>query len=200
MGNRRQEVILAAIKVFSEKNYNKATTAEIAREARVSEGTIYKHFASKKELFLECARYIENQLFTRYKKVHTVYKNQHLEYLRRVALEYTSFVYENPTMSKFLAFMLTNTFDPEILEELRQFIDANLKTTDYMLNGAQGTGMLSPSKDIQAASWFYVGGYFTIVLMMELGVGKKECLEIVENMLANTFQYPAKEVEEQTIK
>lgn len=50
----RERIVSAALKLFAEKGYDGATTAEIARQAGVAEGTIYRHFADKKELFLAC--------------------------------------------------------------------------------------------------------------------------------------------------
>lgn len=47
----RQQLLDAAAAVFTERGYAGATTKEIARRAGVSEGTIYRHFADKRELF-----------------------------------------------------------------------------------------------------------------------------------------------------
>ena len=44
----------AALRVFSAGSYAGATTAEIAREAGVSEPVLYRHFASKRELWFAC--------------------------------------------------------------------------------------------------------------------------------------------------
>jgi AcrR family transcriptional regulator len=49
---RRQALIETAIRVFSEGSYRGTTTAEIARAAGVSEPILYRHFASKRELYL----------------------------------------------------------------------------------------------------------------------------------------------------
>ena len=40
--------------MFSERTYRGATTAEIARAAGVTEPILYRHFGSKRELFLAC--------------------------------------------------------------------------------------------------------------------------------------------------
>lgn len=48
--NREEEILKAAIKIFSEKGYSAATTSEIAKEAGVAEGTIFRYFKNKKEL------------------------------------------------------------------------------------------------------------------------------------------------------
>ena len=49
---RRQALIDTAIRVFSDGSYRGTTTAEIARAAGVSEPILYRHFASKRDLYL----------------------------------------------------------------------------------------------------------------------------------------------------
>ena len=51
---RRQAIVDAALRVFGAGSYSGATTAEIAREARVSEPILYRHFPSKRALYLAC--------------------------------------------------------------------------------------------------------------------------------------------------
>jgi AcrR family transcriptional regulator len=51
---RRQALVEAALRVFSEGSYAGATTAQIAREAGVSEPILYRHFASKRDLYFAC--------------------------------------------------------------------------------------------------------------------------------------------------
>lgn len=50
----RERIVEAARNLFAEKGFDRTTTAEIARDAGISEGTIYRHFKSKKELLMEC--------------------------------------------------------------------------------------------------------------------------------------------------
>lgn len=49
---RRQQLLSTAATVFAERGYARATTAELARAAHVTEPIIYRHFKSKKELFI----------------------------------------------------------------------------------------------------------------------------------------------------
>ena len=49
---RRQALIDTAIRVFSDGSYRGTTTAEIARAAGISEPILYRHFASKRDLYL----------------------------------------------------------------------------------------------------------------------------------------------------
>jgi AcrR family transcriptional regulator len=47
---RRAQIVQAAVTLFAAQGYARTTTADIAREAGISEGTIYRYFASKQEL------------------------------------------------------------------------------------------------------------------------------------------------------
>ncbi len=49
---RREQLLACAAKLFAEKGYARATTAQLAKSAGVTEPIIYRHFKSKRELFV----------------------------------------------------------------------------------------------------------------------------------------------------
>jgi TetR/AcrR family fatty acid metabolism transcriptional regulator len=49
---RREQIVEAATRVFAQKGFSRATTREVAREAGVSEGTIYNYFEDKDALLM----------------------------------------------------------------------------------------------------------------------------------------------------
>src|SRR5207244_5649937 len=51
---RRAHLLETACHVFSRGSYRGVTTAEIAREAGVTEPVLYRHFASKRDLYFAC--------------------------------------------------------------------------------------------------------------------------------------------------
>ncbi|GAX90086.1 TetR/AcrR family transcriptional regulator [Effusibacillus lacus] len=52
MTEKQRRILEASIKLFSEKGFHAASTSEIAREAGVAEGTIFRHFKTKKDILL----------------------------------------------------------------------------------------------------------------------------------------------------
>lgn len=48
--SREQDILDAAIKIFSKKGYSAATTSEIAKEAGIAEGTVFRYFKTKKDI------------------------------------------------------------------------------------------------------------------------------------------------------
>lgn len=49
---RREQLLDCAAALFAERGYARATTAELARAAGVTEPIIYRHFKSKRDLFI----------------------------------------------------------------------------------------------------------------------------------------------------
>jgi AcrR family transcriptional regulator len=48
---RREQILLTAVELFSQKGFKGTTTKEIARAAGVSEAMVFRHFATKDELY-----------------------------------------------------------------------------------------------------------------------------------------------------
>ena len=48
---RRRQIVETAVDLFSRKGFRGTTTREIAEAAGISEAMIFKHFATKRELY-----------------------------------------------------------------------------------------------------------------------------------------------------
>jgi AcrR family transcriptional regulator len=63
-GTKRQAaVLIAAAELFSQRGYAATTTKEIARAAGVSEGALFKYFATKEALFERLSGLITEEIF-----------------------------------------------------------------------------------------------------------------------------------------
>jgi len=54
----KNEIVTAAIAVFREKGYERATIADIVSAAQIGRSTFYSNFTNKKDLLIECIRSI----------------------------------------------------------------------------------------------------------------------------------------------
>lgn len=59
--DKRNSIIEAAVMVFAQKGYARATVAEIAARANIGKGTIYEYFASKEDLFFAVFEWFKMQ-------------------------------------------------------------------------------------------------------------------------------------------
>jgi len=109
---RRQQIMVAARRVFSNTSFNKATMEDIAQEAELSPGTIYLYFKNKEELFASLSLKVLHYLNVRLEHVHKEkYKKpeQKIEALKEALYE----VYE------FDPIALIGTFHLQSSETLR---------------------------------------------------------------------------------
>ncbi|WP_028324143.1 TetR/AcrR family transcriptional regulator [Desulfatirhabdium butyrativorans] len=66
---RRQQILIAARRVFSSRGYTRSTMEDIAKEAELSPGTIYLYFKSKDELYASLSVRILQYLNIRLKHI-----------------------------------------------------------------------------------------------------------------------------------
>ncbi|ALC80387.1 MULTISPECIES: TetR/AcrR family transcriptional regulator [Bacillus] len=52
MSDKQKKILIAAIETFSEKGFAATSTSEIAKKAGVAEGTIFRHYKTKKDLLM----------------------------------------------------------------------------------------------------------------------------------------------------
>lgn len=57
VGNKREQILLAAVEIFMDKDFYQVTITEIAERAAVGKGTVYEYFPSKEDLFKESFSY-----------------------------------------------------------------------------------------------------------------------------------------------
>ncbi|KQL34664.1 TetR/AcrR family transcriptional regulator [Psychrobacillus sp. FJAT-21963] len=61
--DKQKKILLAAIDTFSEKGYAATSTSEIAKKAGVAEGTIFRHYKTKKELLVSIVTPLISKVF-----------------------------------------------------------------------------------------------------------------------------------------
>jgi len=65
---RRRQLLEVAARVFAERGYRGATTAELAAEAGVTEPILYRHFESKLDLFVTLIDEVGNEVIATWQR------------------------------------------------------------------------------------------------------------------------------------
>ena len=129
---RRQQIIVAAKRVFSAKGFNKATMEDIAKEAELSPGTIYIYFKNKDELYASLSLRILKHLNIRLEHVKNETFQDHGE--RIASLKEALYdVYEFDPLILINMFHLQSSetlknLSPELLAEIKELSRSSLGT------------------------------------------------------------------------
>jgi TetR/AcrR family transcriptional regulator len=166
---RRQALIDVALDVFTEGSYRGTTTAEIAREAGVSEPILYRHFESKRDLYLACIE----------------------ESWRRLRAFWEEAIAESPSPREWLPSMAGCVFALKetkhlvaelwmqaVVEagddaEVRKFLRRHMREVHgYVANvirRCQDAGAVNPDRDAEAEAWIFISGSLLGTIGRRLG-------------------------------
>lgn len=116
------KILEAATEIFAEKGYAATSTSEIAQKAGVAEGTIFRHYKTKKDLLLSIAGPIVIKLVAPFllrdfaKMIDLPYERAE-DFFRALAKDRFKFVRENMRIIKIL--IQEVPFQPELLEQVK---------------------------------------------------------------------------------
>ena len=68
-GERRLEILKALAQMLEQPKWGKITTAALAEKLKVSEAALYRHFASKAQMYEGLIEFIESSVFTLANKI-----------------------------------------------------------------------------------------------------------------------------------
>ncbi len=128
VGTEKQRRILeSALEVFAERGFSGSPTAEIARRAGVAEGTIFKHYKTKKDLLLGVVAPLFAKLVAprAVASVRAIINSEHdtIEaYVRALVMERVSFMRRNERAVRVVIQEIA--FHPELRDMLEQTVTA----------------------------------------------------------------------------
>jgi len=161
---RRQQIMVAARRVFSDKGFSRATMEDIANEAELSAGTIYLYFKNKDEL---CASLTLRILQYLQMRVEHVYNEKNLDIKARInALKEALFdVYEFDPLILRNMFHLhsSETFknlSSELLDEINRLSRKAIRTIGMIFKDSLKDGVFADrdASEIAYVVWAVFSG------------------------------------------
>jgi TetR/AcrR family fatty acid metabolism transcriptional regulator len=159
---RSSQILRAAQKVFAAEGYHDATVADVAREAGVSEKTVYEYFPSKEELLfqipveptLEAIRTLEKTL---------PYVRGAANKIRTIIYHFVSFYAEHREYATVILMSLnvnSNFLKTETFKRLRKAF----RVIDAVVEEGIGSGEFAPDTDRALVRRVVMGAVDNIVL------------------------------------
>lgn len=129
--DKKQEILQAALRLFSEKGFNETSVQEIANEAHISKGGFYTYFSSKKGLMLEMIKEYHDKIIDQASQFQLLENASpwqqlasYIELEIRTLLEHQSFFY-----------VVFKEFPPKADEQVTKWMDeTQITITNNQLN------------------------------------------------------------------
>jgi len=123
---RQLDILDAATKIFAEKGFEGGRTSDIAKEANISEGTIFRYFKTKKDLLVGLlipliVKFFKPLMFKSIEKIMNNEKNESINVvLKNIMLDRIALIKKNEPLVKTV--MVESIYHPELLEPLQKEI------------------------------------------------------------------------------
>lgn len=183
--DRKAQILRCATKVFARSNYRVAGIAEIAKEAGVSEPTVYKYFPSKKQLFLEILKKVGEVTLRQWQDIAASEPDATI-LLRRIAKTQFEATVNRPELLKVQFQALSETDDDEIRTLLRTNFASYVAYLADVVRAGQRQGRIDRGLDVGALAWNIMAVGFTLNLTSVLDLYRDlsiEKLEAIGDML-----------------
>ncbi len=167
-GEERRALILHSAKhVFAHSTYAEASTGELARESKVTEPMLYKHFGSKKGLFLAVLREFGTQFFDRLQeRISRRAEQDVLDALAHIVDDYRATIKADPEIQRLLFQAVIESGDPEIAQCINGHNRKVYAFIRQLVERAMELGYLGSTVNPDAATW----GYMSMILAIQYGL------------------------------
>jgi len=156
---RRQALVDTALRVFAEGSYRGTTTAEIAQAAGVSEPILYRHFASKRELYLACIDEAWRRLRTLWEQAIASEPDPH-NWIPIIAKSYVCLRDTNQIVVSDLWMQAVVEAGDD--EEVRKFLKRHMREVHAyiadVMRKTQEAGVVNPNRNAEAEAWISLAG------------------------------------------
>jgi AcrR family transcriptional regulator len=166
---RKRQLLAQAKHLFVTFGYHATTTEKIAHAAGVSEPVLYRHFESKKALFLEVLQEVRHATLERW-HAETATLTDPLAKLHAIADLYLGSTREHALEFRIMHRTLIETDDEEIAAALRSFYLDSEALLAQVISAGQQAGVFRRSLDPRVGAWELIRTALGYTLTMPLRI------------------------------
>ena len=147
-GERRIQILQALAGMLEQPGAERVTTSALAARLDVSEAALYRHFASKAQMFEGLIEFIEQSVFTLVNQIIEREAN-HAVRLRKIVTLVLQFAEKNPGMTRVMAGDALVFENERLQERMNQFFDKLEASLKQILREASAANADTPTLDAQ---------------------------------------------------
>ena len=161
-GERRVQILQALAAMLEQPGAERVTTAALAARLEVSEAALYRHFASKAQMFEGLIDFIEQSVFTLVNQILEREGATGAQQAAKILTLLVQFAERNPGMTRVMVGDALVYENERLQQRMNQFFDKIEATLRQVLRGAASAeGSATPTVDAQvraaALTAFVVG-------------------------------------------
>lgn len=180
---RQAEIVAAALALSALRSPADITTADISDELGLSQGALFKHFATKEAIWLAVMEWVSATLPARLEQAQAQLTSP-TEALRAVFLAHVRFVMQHPGVPSIVFHELQQATDSPLKQRVRSVQQRYRQLLERLLARAVEAGESASSLDQAAAATLFLGMVQGLVMQSMLADQPQSLLEQAERVFA----------------
>ncbi len=146
---RQQEIVDAARKIITSRGTKSLTVRQIAKELKITDGALYRHFDTKNDIIRLLIRDIESTLLNNIQEA-AQKSDDHLQKLKNIFFSHLSYAEQRKGLTFIIINETLSMKDKKLEKEMYEVVRKYLKTIETIFSEGINSGRFR--KDINAAS------------------------------------------------
>ena len=153
---RRAVTVDAVIALAASKNPNDITTADIAKQMNLTQGSLFRHFSTKEAIWQSVMEWVADRLLARIDSAALGIESP-LQALRAMFMTHVDFVVEHPDVPRMMFGQLQNAGSTPAKRMAQALIQRYAERISARLEQGKASGEITHDVDTNASAILFVG-------------------------------------------
>ena len=180
---RQGQIKKAVLEIFSSEGIGKLSTRNLASKIGVTEGALFRHFSSKKEIMLAILGDVKSELLAEQERITYSSSLSAEQKLFEFLCKHVTYLIENKGITILLFSEAAHMNEPILKKGLREILLAQKEFISRIIKQGMNEEIWDKSLNVESAATLYMGIPISlnIEMILEPGVPKQE--KFCENMI-----------------
>ena len=174
--DRQNEIVRVAVELAADKDVSSVTTQDMADAMHLTQGAIFRHFASKDEIWLAVMDWIQKSLMTVLSKA-AAEATDPLDAIERMFLAHIAFISKHPAIPRILFSELQNKKSGKLRQLIQEIMSGYEERIAGLLEAAKAQSLVDAALDSRSAAVLYIGMVQGLVMQVSIFGGKRSLLQ-----------------------
>lgn len=171
---RQEEIIRVAVELAAEKGVDSVTTQNMADAMQLTQGSIFRHFSSKDDIWFAVMQWVRDRLMKVLDKA-AADASDPLDAIERMFHAHMAFVSKYPAIPRLLFTELLHKKNHKLQQLIQEIVSGYEAKIAGLLENGKLQSLVSPDLDSKSAAVLYIGMIQGLVIQASI-FGEKRSL------------------------
>lgn len=169
---RQEEIIRVAVELAADKGVDSVTTQDMADAMKLTQGSIFRHFSSKDDIWYAVMQWIRERLMKVLDKAASGASDP-LDAIERMFHAHIAFISKHPAIPRLLFSELLHKKNSKLQRLIQEIVSGYEAKIAGLLESAKSQSLVSADLDSKSAAVLYIGMIQGLVIQASIFGGQR---------------------------